>query len=182
MVASAVTIEGRHNQVVRRLARAPAQQVRPEESQKSHARARLGILRLAGMPVDIAGMKVLPAAQQAAADAVGYRTDAVDAIYGMMAAVDRSFAEIRTARIRAGPVPLGDRPLVVLTHQGAYPLEGEEARDYAIMVKLHVQLAAESRRGRREVVENSGPFIAIDQPRRLVEAITGVLNQIARVP
>lgn len=67
--------------------------------------SRLGIMRLAGMPVDIAGMGVLKPGAQAAAEAVGYRTSAVDAIVAETAAIEQSFAEVRQGKASAGTPP-----------------------------------------------------------------------------
>lgn len=138
--------------------------------------AHLGILRLAGLPVGIAGMNVLPPAQQPAAEAVGYRADAVDAIVNETAAIDRSFDEVRRARIAAGRLPLGDKPLVVLTHRSADPEPDPKA--YAAWVELHAELAKESSRGRQVMVDDSGHFIAVDQPARVVEAIREVVEAV----
>lgn len=140
------------------------------------AAARLGVLRLAHMPVDVAGMNVLNADLQPAANAVGFRTDAVDAIVDETAALDASFEEVRQARKAAGDLPLGGRPVVVLTHRSDPPLAGDEAKAYATWVTLHAELAKESSRGRQVIVEKSGHFIAIDQPGRVVEAIREVVD------
>jgi len=137
--------------------------------------ARFGILRVADMPVGMAGMNVLPPDLQESAVAIGYRTSAVDAVVAETAAVETSFAEVRQARVAAGPTPLGDIPLVVLTRQEETPPAGEEADLYATWVELHRELAAESTQGRQVIVENSGHFIAVDQPARVVEAILQVV-------
>lgn len=138
--------------------------------------AHLGILRLAGLPVGIAGMNVLPSALQRSADAVGYRADAVDAIVDETAALDRSFDEVRRARIAAGRLPLGDKPLVVLTHRSAEP--EPDAKAYEAWVELHAELAKESSRGTQVLVERSGHFIAVDQPARVVDAIREVVEAV----
>jgi pimeloyl-ACP methyl ester carboxylesterase len=137
--------------------------------------ARLGILRVAGMPVDIAGMNVLGPELQPAANAVGYRTDAVDAIVDETAAIDLSFDEVRAARKAAGPLPLRDLPLIVLTHRSAEPAQGDEAKAYAAWVELHAELAKESSRGRHVIVPKSEHFIAVDQPASVVDAIREVV-------
>jgi pimeloyl-ACP methyl ester carboxylesterase len=140
--------------------------------------SRLGIMRLAGMPIGIAGMNVLPPDLQAAAVAVGYRTSAVDAIVAETADAEAGFAEVRQARAAAGPTPLGDLPLIVLTRQDEIPPVGEEAGLYATWVELHRDLAAESTRGRQVMVEDSGHFIAVDQPAKVVEAIQDVVRLV----
>jgi pimeloyl-ACP methyl ester carboxylesterase len=138
--------------------------------------ARLGILRLAGMPVDIAGMNVLGPGLQPAANAVGYRADAVDAIVDETAALDVGFDEVRSARNAGGPRPLGDVPVIVLTHGSEEPIQGDDAKAYAVWVELHAELAKESSRGRQVIVPKSGHFIAVDQPASVVAAIREVVD------
>jgi pimeloyl-ACP methyl ester carboxylesterase len=140
--------------------------------------SRLGVLRLAKMPVDIAGMNVLPLEQQAAAAAVGYKTSAVDAIYAETTALEQSFSEIRQARASAGKTPMGDRPVIVLTRKEEPAPVGEEAALYSTWVDLHRELAAESSRGQQVFVEQSGHFIAVDQPAKVVEAIREMVELI----
>ena len=144
--------------------------------------SRLGIMRLAGLPVDIAGLNVLPPDRQVIAAAAGYRTSAVDAIVAETGAIEKSFAEVREARVSAGKTPLGDRPLIVLTRREETPPVGEEAARYSIWVGLHRELAAESTGGRQQFVEKSGHFIAVDQPSKVVEAIREVVELVRTAP
>jgi pimeloyl-ACP methyl ester carboxylesterase len=144
--------------------------------------SRLGIMRLAGLPVDIAGMNVLPPDPQRIATAIGYRTSGVDAIVAETAAIEQSFAQVRQARVSAGRTPLGHLPLIVLTHQGETPLVGEDAAQYATWVALHRDLAAESTQGRQVIVQNSGHFIAVDQPDRVIDAIREVVERARKTP
>jgi pimeloyl-ACP methyl ester carboxylesterase len=137
--------------------------------------ARLGVLRLAGMPVDIAGLNVLGPDLQPAARAVGFRTDAVDAIVDETAALDIGFEEVRQARKAAGAVPLADLPVIVLTHHSEDPVPEADAAAYATWVELHAELAKESSRGRQVIVPKSGHFIAVDQPAAVVDAIREVV-------
>jgi pimeloyl-ACP methyl ester carboxylesterase len=137
---------------------------------------RLGILRLAGMPVDIAGMNVLGPDLQPAANAVGFRTDAVDAIVNETAVLDLGFDEVRQARKAAGALPLGDLPVIVLTQLSEEPPQGDEAKAYAVWVELHAELAKESSKGRQVIVPKSGHFIAVDQPASVVDAIREVVD------
>ena len=144
--------------------------------------SRLGIMRLAGMPVDIAGMNVLPPDRQPMAAAVGYRTSAIDAIVAETAAIEESFAEVRDARLSAGEPPLGDLPVIVLTRREETPPVGEEAAFYAIWVDLQHGLAAESTRGRQRFVDGSGHFIAVDRPSKVVDAIREVVELVKQRP
>ncbi len=134
-------------------------------------------MRLAEMPVGIAGMNVLPPGLQQTATAIGYRTSAVDAIFADTAAVEESFAEVRQARVAAGQTPLRSLPLIVLTRRDETPPSGDEAALYSAWVDLHRELAAESTNGRQVFVEKSGHFIAVDQPARVVEAIREVVGR-----
>jgi pimeloyl-ACP methyl ester carboxylesterase len=136
--------------------------------------SRLGLMRLADMPVDIAGMKVLPPDLQRTATAIGYRTSGVDAIFAETAAIDQSFREVRQARLSAGKTPLGQRPLIVLTRDETPPA-GEEAEQYSIWVALHRDLAAESTQGRQVMVQKTGHFIAVDRPADVIAAIRDVV-------
>lgn len=138
--------------------------------------SRLGVMRLADMPVDIAGMNVLPNELQAPALAVGLRSTAVDAIVAETAAIEQGFAEVRQARISAGEHPLGDLPLIVLTRREKTPPVGDEVALYDLWVRLHEELAAESTRGRQIFVPDSGHFIAVDQPAAVVKAIREVVD------
>lgn len=142
--------------------------------------SRLGIMRLAGMPVDVAGMNVLPPDGQPAATAIGYRTNAVDAIFAETAAVEESFAQMRQARVAARKTPLRNLPLIVLTRREETPPQGEEAVLYSTWVELHRELAGESTIGRQVIAENSGHFVAVDQPAKVVEAIREVVERARR--
>jgi pimeloyl-ACP methyl ester carboxylesterase len=140
--------------------------------------SRLGILRLANMPVDIAGMEVLKGEDQARAVAVGLRTEAVDAIVAETTALGASIAELKAAKGAAGPKPLGDRPVIVLTRQEDPPPTGDQAKAYEAWVQLHAEMAKESSRGRQVIVGPSGHFIAVEHPDRVVEAIREVVDAV----
>lgn len=139
--------------------------------------SRIGLLRALGMPVDVAGMKILPPEEQKMAEAVGYKTNSVDAIAAETSSVHESFEEVRKARNSAGKLPLGNIPVIVLTHKEDRVLPAGEEKEYEVWVQLHKEIAAESSRGRQVVVEKSGHFIAIDQPARVVEAIGEILRE-----
>jgi hypothetical protein len=78
--------------------------------------------------------------------------------------------------LAAGEIPLGDRPLIVLTRREETPPVGEDAALYSIWVDLHGELAAESTRGRQQFVDKSGHFIAVDQPSKVIDAIREVVE------
>ncbi|HSP16678.1 MAG TPA: alpha/beta hydrolase [Thermoanaerobaculia bacterium] len=178
-VAALVLVDPAHEEQFKR---APSTTPRAAFLRIFQLASRLGIMRLAGMPVDIAGMNVLPPDQEAAAAAVGYRTSAVDSIFAETAAIEQSFSQLRKARMSAGSTPLGNRPLIVLTHREEKPPVGEEAAQYAIWVDLHRELATESTRGRQRFVEKSGHFIAVDQSAKVVEAIREVVELTRNPP
>jgi len=140
--------------------------------------ARLGILRVAGMPVGEASMGILPPEQQAGGRAVGLRTEMVDTIYSEIEALPGSFAELREAVAAAGKVPFRSLPLVVLTHEEEKPPTGVEAEAYKAWLQMHSEIAAESTAGRQVIVKSSGHFIAVDQPAQVVEAIRDVVDTI----
>lgn len=140
--------------------------------------SRLGIMRLANMPIGIAGMNVLPPDLQAQATAIGFRTDGIDAIAAETADIELSFFEVREEKAALGKTPLMDTPLIVLTHQESTPPVGDMAKNYEIWVDLHRELAAESTRGQQIIIENSGHFIAIDQPERVINAIQMMVESV----
>jgi pimeloyl-ACP methyl ester carboxylesterase len=142
------------------------------------AASQLGILRLANMPVDIAGFNVLPPEMQSEAVAVGLRTQSIDALVDETAVIEQSFSEVRAARERLGPHPLDDKPTIVLTHREDRVLQGEEAAAYAVWVDLHRELARESTRGRQVIVEHSSHFIPVDQPDSVVDAVRTVVEEV----
>ncbi len=138
--------------------------------------ARLGILRLAGMPIGEASMDFLPQDLRAPARAVGLRVSVVDAIRAETSALPASFAEVREAVAGRGKPPFGGLPLVVLTHEEAQPPAGEEAERYRIWLELQAELKGESSRGRQVIVRPSGHFIAVDQPAQVASAILSVVT------
>jgi pimeloyl-ACP methyl ester carboxylesterase len=138
--------------------------------------ARLGILRLAGMPIGEASMDFLPRELRAPARAAGLRVSVVDAIRAETSALPASFAEVREAVAGRGRPPFGDLPLVVLTHEEAQPPTGEEAELYRVWLELQAELKGESSRGRQVIVRPSGHFIAVDQPAQVASAILSVVT------
>jgi len=91
-------------------------------------------------------------------------------------------ADARYRRLFAGRAPLGDLPLVVLTH-GLYDLsEPDWEVHYRSWRKAHELTAALSRRGRHEMVAFANHNIQIDRPDAIVDAVATVLTMIGNRP
>jgi len=178
LVSGLVLVDSAHEDQISRLPPSmdPAAELRPLRIFR--LAARLGVLRIAGLPVGEASMGILPPEQQAAGRAVGFRTAVVDTIYAEIEALPESFAEVREAVASAGKVPFGSLPLVVLTHEEEKPPAGAEGEAYKVWVEMQSELAAESSRGRQIIVKPSSHFIAIEQPSRVVEAIRDVVETV----
>ena len=83
-------------------------------------------------------------------------------------------------QVRAAYRPLGNIPIIVLTHT-AFPRgpgETQEQRDAKnqLWIDLHDQIAAMSTRGRRLTVENTGHNIQLEQPQIIIDSILEVLG------
>ena len=117
LVAGLVLVDPAHEDQVSRLPSSMDPAAELEALKIFRLAARLGLLRVAGMPVGEASMGILPPEQQAAARAVGFRTEVVDTILSEIEALPQSFTEVREAMAAAGKVPFGSLPLVVLTHE-----------------------------------------------------------------
>lgn len=75
------------------------------------------------------------------------------------------------------PGVFGDKPMIVLLH-GNYDANDElESVGQATLAELHGQTAALSRRGRLEVVPNSGHYIHLDAPNAVVGAVNKVVQE-----
>ena len=87
-------------------------------------------------------------------------------------------ADAEYARLFGGPHPLGDKPLVVLTHSmwDMTPPFGEIS--YLSWVTAHRQSAALSTRGTQRMVPLSRHNIQIDQPQAVIDAVAEVLDQV----
>ncbi len=177
-VSGLVLVDSAHEDQIRRMPRSRDPAVELGPLRLFRIAVRLGILRIAGMPVGEASMGFLPAGLQDRARMVGMRTAVVDAIYEETAALPESFSELREAVTTAGKTPFGSRPLVVLTHAEEKPLQGDEAEAYRTWLRMQAELAAQSTRGRQVIVKPSGHFIAVDQPARVAEAIREVVAAV----
>ena len=82
-------------------------------------------------------------------------------------------------QLRAARRPLGDMPIVVLTHEPLLPRDGEtrEMTDAqnALRTELHTQIARMSTRGSIRTVHDSGHHFQLDQPQEVIAAVDEVL-------
>lgn len=83
-------------------------------------------------------------------------------------------------QVRAAYRPLGDIPIIVLTHAPSPrgPAETQEQRDAKnkLWIDLHNQIAAMSTHGKRLTIENAGHYIQMDQPQIVVDSILEVVR------
>jgi pimeloyl-ACP methyl ester carboxylesterase len=88
------------------------------------------------------------------------------------------------AQVRATRRPMGDIPIVVLTHEPLARRDGEtkEMRDgqNRIRTELHTEIARMSTRGTIRTVVNSGHFFQLEQPQDVIEAVLEVLRMLNR--
>jgi len=87
-------------------------------------------------------------------------------------------ADAQYARLFGAAHPLGDKPLVVLTHSiwEMSPPFGETG--YASWVAAHRQTAALSTRGTERMVELSRHNIQVDHPQVVIDAVADVLDTL----
>jgi pimeloyl-ACP methyl ester carboxylesterase len=85
-------------------------------------------------------------------------------------------------QVRTAARPLGNTPVVVLTKVPSLPSANEtqelRARKNAALSRQHDETAALSSKGVKIVVEDSGHYIQLDQPRAVIDAIRGVLHEV----
>jgi pimeloyl-ACP methyl ester carboxylesterase len=90
------------------------------------------------------------------------------------------FAAIRAVHITS----LGDIPLIVLSHGKEQPMPGlppEAVHDFEqTFQQMHIELAAQSAKGKRIVAEQSGHYIQLDQPELVIDAIHEVVEAVRR--
>ena len=87
-------------------------------------------------------------------------------------------------QVRAAPMRLGDKPLVVLTRgmkeaSQAGPTEGADQAEQS-WAELQAELARRSSSGRQIVAERSGHYIQFDQPDLVISAIRRVVEATRR--
>lgn len=91
-------------------------------------------------------------------------------------------ADARYRRLFAGRTPLGDLPLLVLTH-GLYDLsEPDWEVHYWSWRKAHELTATLSRRGHHEMVAHANHNIQVDRPDAIVDAVLRVVAMVERQP
>jgi len=83
-------------------------------------------------------------------------------------------------QVRAAYRPLGDIPIIVLTHEASPrgPDETQEQRNAKnkLWIDLHDQIASMSTRGKRRTVDNAGHYIQLDQPEVVIDSILEVVR------
>ncbi|MBA3533005.1 MAG: alpha/beta hydrolase [Ardenticatenales bacterium] len=145
---------------------------------------RLGVLRLLGgdpasapeIPCLPFLVKTLPPEAHAAYLAVEGQPKCFDALLTEEAATEQREAQVRQTQ------PLGDLPLVVLTHGLTAPAAGGASPEQAAQAEevwqtLQKQLATLSSLGELVQASESGHNIALDQPELVLDAIRGMLAQ-----
>lgn len=91
-------------------------------------------------------------------------------------------ADARYRRLFAGRTPLGDLPLIVLTH-GLYDLsEPDWEVHYWSWRKAHELTATLSRRGRHEMVAHANHNMQVDRPDAIVDAVLKVVAMVEQPP
>jgi pimeloyl-ACP methyl ester carboxylesterase len=96
-----------------------------------------------------------------------------DSMYG-----DHPEADARYARLFAGPAPLGDLPMLVMTH-GLWDLSDATSEvHYRAWRGAHAQTAALSRRGTQEMVPMTNHNIQVEHPKAVIDAVERVLRQV----
>ncbi len=83
-------------------------------------------------------------------------------------------------QVRAAYRPLGDIPIIVLTHEASPrgPAETQEQRaaKNKLWIDLHDRIASMSTRGKRRTVDNAGHYIQLDQPQVVIDSILEVVR------
>ncbi len=115
-----------------------------------------------------------------------------DAFWGVVAADPKNLATMQEeiavafdhfAAIRAAHITsLGDIPLIVLSHGKTQHMPGlpaEVNHEFEqVWQRMHIELAAQSSRGKRIVAEKSGHYIQLDQPELVIAAIREVVEAV----
>ncbi len=133
-----------------------------------------GLSRILGSP---ATNLAAPAEVKPMAYAVSFRTEAYTA--GAKIEGFQCLDQVRATRRSDGQAPLGDKPLVVLTH-GKLGELGAKDSDERAWVEMQEELARLSSNSEHIFVEKSGHRIVLDQPEAVVEAIQQVVENARR--
>jgi len=96
-----------------------------------------------------------------------------DSMYGKHPEADAHYA-----RLFAGKTPLGDLPLIVLTHSLWDMSDATSEVHYHAWRQAHVHTAALSQRGTQEMVPNSKHNMQVDNPGAVVDAIERLLKMV----
>jgi pimeloyl-ACP methyl ester carboxylesterase len=101
---------------------------------------------------------------------------------GELEELETTQAQVRTALANSGHPPLKNMPLRVLSHGipqaiPGLPDEINQAYEKAASV-MQEEMAKQSRRGRRLIVENAGHMIHHDQPEAVVKAIRSIFEEV----
>jgi pimeloyl-ACP methyl ester carboxylesterase len=97
---------------------------------------------------------------------------------------EMSAIPVSMEQLRAAPMRLGDKPLIVLTHglkeanQAGSPEEAEQGEQ--AWSELQAELARRSSSGKQIVAEKSGHYIQFDQPDLVIDAIRQVVESTRR--
>lgn len=179
-VAGLVMVDPSHPDQVARLGKVVSVNVHPSKvsmvMSAASALSRTGIVRLLYSRAGQGNRPRDAAAQMAAYSSVS--------IKGAKAELDGFDSTMDDARAVRG---FGDRPLIVLTAllpfkpaelkaMGMTPAEG--ARFKQEWRTLHAEQAAMSTRGRQQVVSDSGHYIQLDKPDRVVDAVREVVDEV----
>ena len=87
-------------------------------------------------------------------------------------------ADARYERLFAGKTPLGDLPLIVLTHSLWDMSDATSEVHYQAWRQSHAQTAGMSRRGVQEMVPNSTHNMQVGNPTAIVDAVERVLDML----
>jgi pimeloyl-ACP methyl ester carboxylesterase len=136
--------------------------------------ARVGALRLLDMPLGEGSSSWCPPGLRSAARAVGFRTSWVDAVAAEIEALDLSLSETAEAAALAGPLPLRDVAVVILSR--GRPDEPSQSEEYEVTLQLHRDLLRMSARSRHQIVEGTGHFIQVERPDVVAAAIREVVD------
>ena len=97
---------------------------------------------------------------------------------------EMSAIAVSMEQLRAAPMRLGDKPLIVLTHgmkevnQSGSP-EGANRAEQS-WAELQAELTRRSLSGRQNIAEKSGHYIQFDQPDLVIDAIRRVVEATRR--
>jgi pimeloyl-ACP methyl ester carboxylesterase len=83
-------------------------------------------------------------------------------------------------QLRAAPMKLGDKPLIVLSRGGQEDSSEETTRTEDAWRNLQTDLVSRSTKGKQIIAEKSGHYINFDQPELVIDAIRQVVEATGR--